>query len=82
MATDIAARNLRIHTEEQQLSATVRCSGRSVAGDTEVLKTHIKELLQGRNCIVIDLAELIQMDSSGLGRWLGHMSRQKEQTAI
>jgi anti-sigma B factor antagonist len=79
MPTDIAARNLRIHTEEQRQTATVKCSGRLVAGDTDVLKTHIKELLQGRNCIVIDLAELSQIDSSGLGTIVGlYISAKRE----
>jgi anti-anti-sigma factor len=42
-----------------------------MAGDTEVLKTHVKELLQGRNCVVLDLVELNQLDSSGLGTIVG-----------
>jgi anti-sigma B factor antagonist len=45
----------------------VRCSGRIVTGETEVLHNHIRELLLDRSDIVLHLGEIVFIDSSGLG---------------
>jgi anti-sigma B factor antagonist len=45
----------------------VRCSGRIVTGETEVLHNHIRELLLDRRDIVLHLGEIVFIDSSGLG---------------
>lgn len=45
----------------------VRCSGRIVTGDTEVLRQHVGELLSEGSDIVLHLGEVIFIDSSGLG---------------
>jgi anti-sigma B factor antagonist len=45
----------------------VRCTGRIVAGETEVLRTHVKDLLLDRIDIVLHLGEVVFIDSSGLG---------------
>lgn len=45
----------------------VRCSGRIVAGETEVLRKHVSELLRDRIDIVLHLGDVVFIDSSGLG---------------
>jgi len=45
----------------------VRCSGRIVTGETEVLHRHVRELLLDRSDIVLHLGEIVFIDSSGLG---------------
>ena len=45
----------------------IRCSGRIVAGETDVLREHIKGLLQDHVDIALDLSEIDFIDSSGLG---------------
>ncbi len=45
----------------------VRCSGRIVTGETEVLHSHVRELLLDRSDIVLHLGEIAFIDSSGLG---------------
>ncbi len=45
----------------------VRCSGRIASGETEVLHTHIVDLLRDRTDIVLHLGEIVFIDSSGLG---------------
>jgi anti-sigma B factor antagonist len=45
----------------------VRCSGRIASGETEVLHTHIVDLLRDRSDIVLHLSAVDFIDSSGLG---------------
>jgi anti-sigma B factor antagonist len=45
----------------------VRCSGRIVTGETEVLHLHINDLLRDRTDIVLHLGDIAFVDSSGLG---------------
>jgi anti-sigma B factor antagonist len=45
----------------------VRCSGRIVAGETEILRKHVSDLLRERTDILLHLGEVIFIDSSGLG---------------
>jgi anti-sigma B factor antagonist len=48
-------------------SATVKCSGRLVAGATEELYQQVKALLPQTRSVTVDLAELTYVDSTGLG---------------
>jgi anti-sigma B factor antagonist len=48
-------------------SAVVKCRGRLVAGTTEELYRDVKALLPQTKSVVIDLAELTYVDSTGLG---------------
>jgi anti-sigma B factor antagonist len=47
--------------------AVVKCHGRLVAGATEELYQGVKDLLPRTKLVVVDLAELTYVDSSGLG---------------
>ena len=48
-------------------TAVVKCRGRLVAGATEELYQEVKDLLPQIKVVVVDLAELTYVDSSGLG---------------
>ena len=57
--------SLRIHAEDGE--ATVRCSGKLVAGVTETLSAEVRELIPDSKRIVLDLTEVTHIDSMGLG---------------
>src|ERR1700721_2322324 len=48
-------------------TAVVKCRGRLVAGTTEELYQEVKELLSQTKVVIVDLAELTYVDSTGLG---------------
>jgi anti-sigma B factor antagonist len=48
-------------------TAVVKCRGRLVAGTTEELYREVKNLLPQTRSVVVDLAELAYVDSTGLG---------------
>jgi anti-sigma B factor antagonist len=48
-------------------TAVVKCHGRLVAGTTEELYQEVKHLLPQTKVVVVDLAELGYVDSTGLG---------------
>jgi anti-sigma B factor antagonist len=47
--------------------ATVRCHGKLVAGTTDLLYTQVSQLIPDHKRIVLDLTDLTNMDSMGLG---------------
>jgi anti-anti-sigma factor len=60
-----------IDIRSEEGTVTVKCKGRLVFGQTEVLKEGVKDLLAKSNRVVIDLGEVDFMDSTGLGTVLG-----------
>jgi anti-sigma B factor antagonist len=60
------------HGESSQDAAIlVKCSGRLIAGATEILRTEVKPLISQSKRIVLDLTDLTQLDSLGLGTIIG-----------
>jgi anti-sigma B factor antagonist len=60
-------------------TANVKCHGRLVAGATEELYRGVKDLLPQTKMVVVDLAELTYVDSSGLGTLVRlHASARKQ----
>jgi anti-sigma B factor antagonist len=49
----------------------VKCSGKLIAGTTEILRTAVKPLISQAKRIVLDLTDLTRMDSLGLGAIIG-----------
>jgi anti-sigma B factor antagonist len=47
--------------------AVIRCHGKLVAGVNDILYTHVSRLLPGTKQIILDLTDLTNMDSMGLG---------------
>lgn len=73
MSTDasIPARSLTLHTYPWEDATVVRCTGRLTAETSPALKTEVKALLPQKRCLILDLSELVYMDSSGLGTLVG-----------
>lgn len=67
MAEDPVAARLHLEIDAQDGAAVVRCSGRLVAGLTDLLKDQVKILIPDNRRIVLDLTDLTKMDSMGLG---------------
>jgi anti-sigma B factor antagonist len=58
---------LTFEIERDGDTAVVKCHGRLVAGTTEELYQEVKDLLAQTKVVVVDLADLAYVDSSGLG---------------
>jgi anti-sigma B factor antagonist len=58
---------LTFEIEREGETAVVKCHGRLVAGTTEELYVEVKVLLAREKTLVVDLADLTYVDSSGLG---------------
>jgi anti-sigma B factor antagonist len=58
---------LTFEIERDGDTAVVKCHGRLVAGTTEELYQEVKHLLSQTKVVVVDLAELTYVDSTGLG---------------
>ena len=58
---------LTFEIERDGDTAVVKCHGRLVAGTTEELYQAVKHLLPQTKVVVVDLAELTYVDSTGLG---------------
>ena len=64
---DAPEKTLTFEIERDGDTAVVKCHGRLVAGTTEELYLEVKQLLPQAKVVVVDLAELTYVDSSGLG---------------
>lgn len=53
------------------LVTTVRCHGRLISGTTEQIKEVMRPLLGQHGRIIVDLGDVSQLDSSGLGTLVG-----------
>jgi anti-sigma B factor antagonist len=62
-----AVQRLTLTLEHGGAVAVVRLSGKLVAGETEVLTKEVRRLIPGNKRIVLDLTDLVYMDSMGLG---------------
>jgi anti-sigma B factor antagonist len=58
---------MSFEVERDGNTTVVKCHGRLVAGATEELRQEVKDLLSQTKVVVVDLAELTYVDSSGLG---------------
>jgi anti-sigma B factor antagonist len=58
---------LTFEIERDGESAVVKCHGRLVAGTTEEFYEEVKQLLPQTKSVVVDLADLTYVDSTGLG---------------
>jgi anti-sigma B factor antagonist len=66
--------SLTISTRDQSTgddAIVVKCSGRLIAGTSEILRTEVKPLISQSKRIVLDLTDLTQLDSLGLGAIIG-----------
>jgi len=69
--TEVTGPALTIETVAQADATVVRCKGVLNSTNSAELKTRVKGLLPSTKRIVLELTELSQMDSSGLGTIVG-----------
>jgi anti-sigma B factor antagonist len=62
---------LIVDTVRNPEETILRCSGRITSGTSDLLQTTVRSLIPQTNCVVLDLAEVSNMDSSGLGTIVG-----------
>lgn len=67
MSKDSAQSRLTIEIERDSNTAVVRCSGKLVAGVSNFLYEKVRGLLPENKRVTLDLTDLTQMDSMGLG---------------
>jgi anti-sigma B factor antagonist len=67
MPNEAAAKGLALRVDRSGDQVVVQCSGRLVAGVNEYLDSEIRPLIPDSKRIVLDLTELTNMDSMGLG---------------
>ena len=67
----ILARTLKLHTSVGEDATVVRCTGRLTIETSELLKTEVRPLLMNKRRVILDLSDLAQMDSIGLGAMVG-----------
>jgi anti-sigma B factor antagonist len=67
MAESASASLLTLEVERNDDVAIVKCHGRLVMGVCDVLASKVKALIPDTKRIVLDLTDLKQMDSMGLG---------------
>ena len=58
---------LSLTTEAQSDCVVVRCGGRLVAGIAHQLQSEVRPLLGPGKRVILDLSDITQMDSMGLG---------------
>lgn len=67
MSDNSAGSRLMLAVKRYSDGIVVRCSGKLVAGVNDRLYLEVSQLIPGCKRIVLDFAELIHMDSMGIG---------------
>jgi anti-sigma B factor antagonist len=62
---------LNLETVKAPEETIVRCTGRITSGTSALLQTTVRNLIPETKCIVLDLTNVTNMDSSGLGAIVG-----------
>jgi anti-sigma B factor antagonist len=68
---EVTAPGLTLRTFSREGATVVACAGLLSAANSGLLKSHVKALLPATRRVVLDLTDLSQMDSSGLGTIVG-----------
>jgi anti-anti-sigma factor len=68
---DAATPPLSVRTYVEGDATIVRCTGKLTAGLTGILRDEVKRVIPQSKKIVLDLTDLTQMDSMGLGTIMG-----------
>jgi anti-anti-sigma factor len=62
---------LNLHTQNFEDLTIVKCQGRLTSDTSDFLKQEIKNIFPRKMPIVLDLSDLVRMDSAGLGAIIG-----------
>jgi anti-sigma B factor antagonist len=73
-------RALTLNVSSANRRATVVCHGKLTTDTVASFREAVKPLLERSSSVVIDLADLSYMDSSGLGTVMKSMPRPREKT--
>jgi anti-anti-sigma factor len=68
---DAATPQLRLHTHAEGDAIIIQCTGKLTAVLTGILRDEVKRVIPQSKKIVLDLTNLTQMDSMGLGTIVG-----------
>ena len=60
----------------------VRCTGRITSSTSALLQSTVRGLIPETECVVLDLTDVSQMDSSGLGTIVGLYLSAKRQNCV
>jgi anti-sigma B factor antagonist len=66
-----STRGFRVHCYEREEVLVAECHGKLTFENTQVLKDSVRDRIPGHKRLVIDLKEVPQVDSSGLGTVVG-----------
>src|SRR5690349_25072009 len=64
---DVPAAPLHLRIYRQDDATVVECSGRLISGGTDQLRSEVKALFPQTKRVTLDLTNVTQMDSMGLG---------------
>ena len=67
MSDKAVASTLTLEVERAGTTAVVRCRGLLVTDVNDVLYSRVRELIPDSKRVVLDLTELVRVDSTGLG---------------
>jgi anti-anti-sigma factor len=62
---------LKLNSYKEEDALIVECAGRLTLENAALLKTEVKGMIPSHKRIILDLGELVFMDSSGLGTIVG-----------
>jgi len=62
---------LNLETVRTPEETIVRCTGRITSGTSALLQTTVRSLIPETKCVVLDLTDVSNMDSAGLGAIVG-----------
>ncbi len=66
-----STRGFRVQTFEAEDAMVVECEGRLTSDNAPLLRMEVKDLVPQHKRIILDLKEVPQMDSAGLGAVVG-----------
>jgi anti-anti-sigma factor len=75
----LSASGFRMRIDTREEAIVIYCIGRLTSEHTDALKTQVREKLPLTRRVILDLQELVRMDSGGLGAIVGlYVSAKKE----